>query len=120
MALHGKKTLRTIQVGIDNRTDFNTGNVRGEWYDSWADVPKGRMPEPQKHMNGSGMTFMPVFVVFSYGTPIAWIFSCDTDPEQNGGPRWIIPDDRYSPTTSCHQGVIRTATRNPGFYPIGA
>jgi hypothetical protein len=39
------------------------------------------------------------YVVFSYGTPIAW-------HSRNG---WTTPDVRYSVSTSKHQGRIFTA-----------
>lgn len=41
------------------------------------------------------------YVVYSYGTPIAWRLS-DTG-------KWIVPNVSYSRTTSCHQGTIRAA-----------
>ena len=40
------------------------------------------------------------FVVYSYATPIAW-----HDIEAG----WVMPDERYSPTTSKQQGKIRYA-----------
>jgi hypothetical protein len=40
------------------------------------------------------------YVVYSYSTPIAWHMP-------NG--EWVMPDTRYSVTTSKHQGKIRTA-----------
>lgn len=39
------------------------------------------------------------YVVYSYATPIAWLTSGV----------WIIPDVKYSRTTSKHQSTIRTA-----------
>lgn len=46
------------------------------------------------------------YVVFSYDTPIAW-----HDAERDA---WVIPDVRYSVTTSKHQGTIRTAVSQLG------
>ncbi len=40
------------------------------------------------------------YVVYSYRTPIAWYV-----PSVG----WVMPDTRYSVTTSKHQGKIRTA-----------
>lgn len=40
------------------------------------------------------------YVVYSYRTPIAW-----HDTEAG----WIVPDERYSVTTSKHQGKVRFA-----------
>jgi len=41
----------------------------------------------------------PDYVVYSYGTPIAW--------HHVGG--WSVPSVRYSVTTSKHQGIVRRA-----------
>lgn len=40
------------------------------------------------------------YTVRSYGTPIAWH---TTDG------RWIVPDQRFSVTTTRHQGIVRRA-----------
>jgi hypothetical protein len=45
------------------------------------------------------------YVVYSYITPIAWHV-----PSQG----WIVPDTRYSVTTSKHQGRIATAVSQLG------
>ena len=37
------------------------------------------------------------YTVMSYATPIAWF----------AGDGWIIPEVKYSPTTSRHQGIVR-------------
>lgn len=39
------------------------------------------------------------YVVYSYGTPIAWYKSSE----------WVIPALRYSTTTSKHQNYVRRA-----------
>lgn len=41
------------------------------------------------------------FVVYSYATPIAWSI----------GGSWIVPEVRYSVTTTRHQNLVRRATR---------
>lgn len=43
------------------------------------------------------------YVVYSYGTPIAW-----HDDALN---EWVIPDVKYSSTTSRHQNVVKGAVR---------
>lgn len=45
------------------------------------------------------------YVVYSYSTPIAWH---RTD-------QWVVPDTRYSVTTSQHQGRVGYALHD--FYP---
>jgi hypothetical protein len=41
-----------------------------------------------------------MFAIWSYGTPVAWVVDRGT---------WIVPDERYSATTSRHQSKIRYA-----------
>lgn len=43
------------------------------------------------------------YTIYSYATPIAW--------RDNG--EWIIPDVKYSVTTSRHQSQVRVAAANP-------
>ncbi|MBK6906320.1 MAG: hypothetical protein IPH08_04125 [Rhodocyclaceae bacterium] len=43
----------------------------------------------------------PVYAVYSYDTPIAWLPS-------GGGP-WVMPTTKYSPTTTNHQTVAARA-----------
>ncbi|QIN94562.1 hypothetical protein PP460_gp014 [Streptomyces phage Muntaha] len=46
-----------------------------------------------------------VYVVYSYRTPIAWLTRTGV---------WVMPDTRYSVTTSRHQGRIATAISQLG------
>lgn len=46
----------------------------------------------------------PDYVVYSYSTPIAW----------HGSRGWVMPDQRYSVTTSKQQGKIATALAMAG------
>lgn len=48
----------------------------------------------------------PEYVVWSYGTPIAWHVPNDGDGDDE---RWVIPDVKYSQTTTRHQNLVRTA-----------
>jgi hypothetical protein len=47
------------------------------------------------------------YVVRSYYTPIAW-FTTDRG--------WIVPADKYSVTTSRHQGIVRRAVAEDQAY----
>lgn len=61
----------------------------------------GRLP--REHGNALMLDYLSGrldFIVYSYGTPIAW-HRTDTG--------WTVPDVRYSVTTSRHQGVVRGA-----------
>lgn len=79
------------------------GNASG-----WA---VGRLPEQYRTS-----VYHADYVVYSYATPIAWHV-----PNRNEGwklgngepapaePGWVMPDEKYSVTTSKHQGHIFTA-----------
>ena len=45
----------------------------------------------------------PTFAVYSYSTPIAW---------QKPDGTWVMPDEKYSQSTSVHQGRTRMMLRN--------
>ena len=105
MALKGKGK-RAIQAAVDHRTEFNHGTLsarRIEHMTYGHMVPElGRSLAVEIAVNGSA------FVIFSYRTPIAWWTS--------EGDGWVVPDARYSVTTTNHQNVVRVAVDNPGFY----
>lgn len=104
MALHGKKTLDSIQSGIDNLTPFNAGNVRGQ---VGAGGP-GRMPEPfAQQYRDEARRGAVAYTVYSYATPIAW---------KTIDGRWVQPPAKYSVTTTGHQSRVAVAISNPSFY----
>lgn len=59
----------------------------------------GSLPEPYRSQFFATAGDI-LYVVYSYFTPIAW-FS-----DSKG---WVVPDVKYSVTTSRHQGVVRRA-----------
>lgn len=96
--------IRTTTTGayraIADRADFRTsgalsgriltpGTYSGLTLTPWE---MGRLPRDH-HDSASRATY----VVMSYATPIAWL----TDDA------WVIPDARYSATTSRHQSAAR-------------
>lgn len=106
MALYGKKTLATIQHGIDTLTPFTVGNVAGRTDDSRG---YGRLStDLAANMRMHAREGTLEYVLYSYGTPMAWKVR---DMEN-----WVLPGVKYSVSTSCHQGVFRVAIANPGFY----
>ncbi len=61
----------------------------------------GRLPgDHVSQLMGGLMTGHVDYIVYSYGTPIAW---------HRADAGWTVPDVRYSATTSRHQGVVRRA-----------
>lgn len=105
MALKGKGK-RALQAAVDDRTEFRHETLsarRIEHMTYGHMVPAlGRSLATEIAVNGSA------FVIFSYATPIAW-WSGEAQ-------EWIIPDVKYSVTTTNHQNVVRVAVDNPGFY----
>tara|TARA_R110002073_G_scaffold243804_1_gene405945 strand:+ start:1099 stop:1419 length:321 start_codon:yes stop_codon:yes gene_type:complete len=72
--------------------------LRGDWLDGDDDVyiVLGRLEGDDL---AAFLSSDPDFVVSSYQTPIAW----------HNGDGWHMPAMKYSPTTSCHQGIIGAA-----------
>lgn len=82
---------------LKDLTPFRThGSLRGEPVTAGA-YATGRLPA--EHRDAARATTVD-YVVFSYGTPIAWHDSVTG---------WVMPDERYSATTSAQQTKIRTA-----------
>lgn len=64
----------------------------------WADVFRTDVATAQGNLGSEY-----VYVVWSYGTPIAWRLPMVG---------WTVPDVRYSATTSKHQRIVRDAIAN--------
>ena len=103
--IHG----RAVENLIVERKDFHAGgqaygnyNFRGDKADMvslyWS---CGRLPEEfVTKLTDAKRDGNLTFVVWSYGTPIAWH---DT---VNG---WTVPDVKYSRSTTSHQSTVRSA-----------
>lgn len=103
----GWKTRCKIAEAMANRTNFEYGNISGEWTEEHNLGYTGRLPDNLLELLKEQHRDKDIFVVRSYGTPIAWAFD----------QRWFIPHVSYSMTTSHHQSVIRAATLPPGQNP---
>jgi hypothetical protein len=69
------------------RSTSHSGQIYGRAAELWrADITAGEVS----------------YVVVSYATPIAWY-------TKRGA--WVVPDEKYSHTTSRHQSVVRQAVR---------
>lgn len=109
MAMRSGK--RAVQIGIDNLRDFTQASMRGQTYSSGAWLSTGRLPEEYKACLRAVQG--PVYVIYSYATPIAWT---RIPPQGDDKPVWQIPDVTYSATTNDHQHIVRVATEHEGFY----
>lgn len=81
------KTGGALRGEKGNATGFAVGRLPSEYWDSVKDAD---------------------YVVYSYATPIAWHISYDTGSAV-ANPRWVMPNEKYSLTTTRHQAIIRTA-----------
>lgn len=107
---HGKggyeNTRGRIHKAILKGEDFQTGAMKGVSNPGWR---WGRLDDKYRES-----VKQADYVVYSYSTPIAWHINpySDTPPtsdDEYPGGYWVMPDDTYSPTTSRHQSIVRTA-----------
>lgn len=88
----------------------NGGSFRGEGYANHdARVSSGRMGIDGQNMLRESKRIR--YVIFSYGTPIAWL-AWDNGTE---GWAWVVPSQRYSVTTSRHQSQSQWIMMASGF-----
>jgi hypothetical protein len=97
--IKGKSTTNAGAIEyIANRQPFKANSMAGI-YSNQGDyhyLSTGRL---QSDLVALLHGHKPDFVVYSYGTPIAWHHASG----------WEIPAVRYSVTTSKHQGIVRRA-----------
>jgi hypothetical protein len=86
-------THRTVGDAVANKEPFVGPSSRGG---AMQDVGHGTGYLPSEHAEAMRAQ-NPSYVVKSYNTPIAW----------HGDEGWIVPDVKYSRTTSRMQGNIR-------------
>ncbi|WP_405537567.1 hypothetical protein OG787_32525 [Streptomyces sp. NBC_00075] len=72
---------------------YCVGRLPEQWADRYrSDAEAGRI----------------VYQVYSYSTPIAWVLDDDSV---------VMPQVRYSPTTSSHQGLLYALDKAPDTFP---
>ena len=101
------KTRAILSKSMEEREPFERGNLRGKRYESDEFIPTGQLPQEHREALIS-IRDATIYVVYSFLTPIAWIDTCLDE--------WVIPDVRYSVTTTHHQSLVRVEAANPGFY----
>lgn len=94
-------THKRIHLAIVEGEEFKAGQLTGASNPGDVLFGLGQLPEEWRQVFKSQNVD---YVVFSYATPIAWHVT--GLGEWNG---WVIPDVRYSVTTSRHQGFARVA-----------
>ena len=86
-------------ASLDN---FQVGNVRAWWYPTPLGVPTGRLAPEHVALLRQLHPDVPVYVIFSYATPLAW---------RVPGGSWTVPEARYSVTTGQHLSLARQGMR---------
>lgn len=98
---------RQIPFAVRDRETFQGNSMHAEWIGPGGWVHTGYLPDEERailaHVLDDAKRFHEAtYVVFSYGTPIAWgMAGRDLD----------IPDVKYSATSSRHQSLVRRAER---------
>lgn len=99
----GRYTIREAGDAIRRRETFvaGDGSLTAEYLHGAGPLAWGRAPDNVTNgIREARGESAPLYVVLSYGTPIAWA---------GPGEALTVPDVRYSVTTSKHQNIARRA-----------
>lgn len=99
-----QRTRDIIDNSVQNRTEFHRGNVSGKWSKKGEHLYMGWLPLFWRNILKKDIQDNDVYVLYSYQTPMAWY----------NGDIWVIPDEKYSVSTTTHQGAFRTAIHRSG------
>lgn len=88
-------SINRAEARIASEAPFTGNSLRGEAHEPGDYVLTGRLPS-EYHAAAVGARY----IVFSYATPIGWVAADGTR---------VVPDERYSATTTRHQNVVRRA-----------
>jgi hypothetical protein len=96
------------QILVATPDDFNpeSASLRGRRVDGVRYFECGRLPHDER---SKLMDSVLTYVIYSYDTPIAYRRVSYWNRNGTANYEWIVPDARYSVTTSKHQGKVRTA-----------
>lgn len=100
-----RKNVDQIVASIGDLRAFKINTMKGLWFPTSEAVPVGMLSAGHlQALRCAGGGVKPIYVVFSYGTPIAW--RCAGD-----GQEWCVPKVTYSVTTSKHQSLAAQGMR---------
>lgn len=93
-----------IRGALQERTPFEGNTMRADYVETARVLSTGYLPAQDcEYLRADQHTAhtqgIPFYVVWSYGTPIAWAY----------GTTVRVPEARYSVTTSKHQGIVRAS-----------
>lgn len=97
---------KQIAEALEGRDPFEGNSMKAEYVATEEVIETGRLSDFDKKWLQSDQELArsggsPFYVVYSYDTPIAWAY----------GTTVVIPDVRYSPTTSKQQTRVRISLR---------
>lgn len=76
-----------------------SGSLWGTDQPLYEGLTHGRLPQEHRAaLTNAWVEDAVIYIVFSYSTPIAWMLKDGST---------VIPDVKYSPTTSAHQSIVR-------------
>jgi len=115
IAIHSGRSARAdreklVQLLSEHRTFRNSnGSLVGKPHVAGQSLPDnatGELPDDIRPL-----TTDADYIVYSYETPIAWHVQTLQNRDETGHPhgKWMLPDVRYSATTSRHQQAIALA-----------
>lgn len=95
---------RQIRDALALREPFQGNSMWAEYARGPQSIQRGRLSEldvewMREDARKAERDLHPFYVVYSYGTPIAWAY----------GDTVCVPDTKYSRTTSAQQGLARSA-----------
>lgn len=93
-----QKNRIAVGKAIHDRKPFKHASMSGEWISEYG-LSHGRLPQETIDEMQKLLKDRDLYVVFSYGTPIAYAW----DKEIH------IPDHKYSVTTTHHQTIVKLA-----------
>ncbi len=99
-----------VTAAIEARRAFEQAAMSGRTL-THPVFTSGKLPVEYRDALREAVTAGPVYVVFSYETPIAWFA---------GEAGWTVPAVRYSPTTDGHLRVARAAFGTADLLPTFA
>jgi hypothetical protein len=80
--------------------NFDAGNLTGRWEMKNSVISTGRLNHEERVRLAEAFK-EPLYVVYSYSTPIAWRTLHD--------PEWQLVAQKFSSTTSRHLSVVKKA-----------
>lgn len=103
--------LRDLLVGTPDEFNGERDTLRGRTIHNGVDIyGTGRMEGTDLAIfRGHRQAGALDYVIYSYGTPIAYRIAYTHPQYGRTEYEWIVPDVRYSVTTSKHQEKVRSA-----------